>query len=1073
MNNDKSNLELWSEVFFRYNEIWEQLEHVRFSLEGPKKTKEEIKHMNKDISEAGSKINELEKFLGTREPQGRAILRNNSITSNELLQSLKEKHETLLKQVNMKKSQIDKSHAELKQFLSAKKQHASYIQALEAELEKINTTELDPDGACSRIIEIRQKLSNERQKGELRSLAKGFVLDQVSVETSISKAIAELEASYDRLELHIDESESKWKSARANIERWRAAINALQSALAKGKHALKQLKEARWTISRDLDQDLNQARTGLEVVTKAKSWIELLENLVSGVEQLPPSKQPSKDLNAIKTNHIDIYNQLESEIQTAQIHLTLWHQVEEIANDITTKLANWYKMHSIFLAADLPERSTQLNILVEDLPKNINESLSNFDNKLLKLNEIEKALSDSSDGNRELITIQKSFHQQLDEIKKITDLIRSDISALNEKAQLLRDRVKELDKELNEIRDSGSKCEDLTGDLDLIINHLLEIRKLKQRLANFASRIEKILDELKRDTKGLEHIDINQMSGTEKRLENVKNHINRIEYNLITYIMKNISEKMENLNRNLVVSREKLNWCTAEPGLDRGSIEAQLSSVGELMNDLDQTRIQEPELARWCSILGPDGEQSARAHAGFLEQLGEVKKNCQVCVSQLSEQLSHLAKFEQALDKILAWLKQNEPKARELNILTIVELNNLENKLKESNNFHSEVLDFKKNIEQIEKIADEVNYRRQINQAVFRYKNLLKYSEQNYEMLNKLLQSRDIYNSSINEVISWLTEAENKMSQIENTTTQNKGQTLNVELETGQRLIQQCAEASQPLLVLEKPRSTIREQVRELRGRLEGLVNRHERVRRTLREAELSSASKHGNLAELSELTKQLRNKFNRISEKVVDKPFVTLTDIKLSLNNLRSIKAEIALQLPRLENACQNAETSNDAEHFSKELKSINEEAECLINQLEPRLLELETLIVMLENGRDLITALSAAIFADINEITEGLENEKAQTQLLMNEISLKMETINNRVSGGSQTQAEQAELGSLNGQVSALQADWQTIVTRCSELESQREQLKNRRNTLIKNIKEINDWLTKLERKVRLSFL
>lgn len=1112
----KGALEKWSDLLSWYADTSDQLNHMKYQLEGQKPRSEDVECFEEEIEVVNLKISpwkEVAPFIDDVSQQSGTYVRDTTtgkcVTAVALVHELETKADALKAQLSNKREVLEEVGAHWSQFQLVQQNLSDGLLAMQG---TVQDTVMEMD-SCDKLEEAVKSIGGLLEEHNLKQGTRdilhkqGKILmekDQSNIST-IQNILASLDANWEKINEMLKEQKAKYLEMNSAWKHFCDAMEEVYSMINEAETLCQSVQES--------PSDLTQAavthdktKKALEILKKAKLLLDTMDSKgqillkqaepISGFNTAVIAEKLSEAHNAWQ----HAYDTLTKKVQDLETQLIIWKQIDESKNEVL----RWLGETSDALSDasqdffDVESGLSGLNKYKDELPAhyNLKASIASKTAQLVKFN----------DGKQipTLESLNKLLEDEFAHMKGIADKLEEIVCTVGEQEKNVRDEMKKASDTVTKIREAVIRCDDLTGENAKILERLKNCQKLKYELQSFGSVLEHLKEKIKEikssypafGDSGLSK----ELSGLQKRYDGVSSHANKIESTLLTFLNKYHMEKFSAVQRGVTAHKEKVVWCLPEPGSDRYNLEVKISSLQDVEVGLLDCEAKKADLDVSLHLLEnvetPEKIKELQTERDRLvTELESLRNSFSNTKQSLEYNINLWQKYELMSENVASWLKETEGKVRTESVIQL-NLSTIDDKIKETESFQKQVTDFESEIKDISLLGDEIvkeNPESRVGQyvghLVTRYQGVVKFAGSYMERLMSLNKIKDTYKTSVTDVENWLAEANSKLKSFEDLLSggakpmhvyQTKLEELRKfteEREKGQALLNKAVETGEALLsgITPENRETVRAELRKLRDASELLIDEENALYKRVEGFMMQRSSFEDSYGQVS---KWLTEAEAKIGSKMDLK--ATLQDKKIAMHNYRTLAQDVNTHKNIMNQLKEKLGALSDSDATTK-FNNVLTSYEKLSNNVEERIVvaerhvsDHETYLQALEKSRDWLSTLSAEAAAVTDETALEKEGADAKLAIIENLLHHKeegdqlIETCHKQL----QTVLEQTNISghpSLLKEFEDQKKAWEAFLVRCTDAQTKLRQLCSHWTEFEETVDVLTSWIKQKESQVK----
>lgn len=1102
----KIALEKWTDLLNWHEETGRQLSHVKYQIDSQKIKPENLQIL---VNETESIINKLiiwkQNAPAIDSLKGITILDKNTglpTTAENLVREIEVKTINLKSQLVDKLGAMEKLQAHWNSFQGLQKHVTDNLADAKNQLQEINNRVVNSADLQNAVADINKLLEAQAQKipikEELQRQGQQLMKEDLQNASAIQGTISALDSKWDQIQDEIKSEKLKYGDIIFAWKEFQDIRDRVDKEIEKIDHVCGTLETPTDAIQANSNNE--KAKRTLDNLKRIKTLLDKVDQKADVISKkggfIPKIESEVKsNLKETHQHWTRVYEKILKIVHTAESQAIIWKHIEETKS----KLLQWLgEQNSILSAAaekpnEVESAKAKLAKYREELPSylSLRQSIPNKHKQIAKL---------SNDKEIPMIaTLEKLLDDQFSEIQQKAEKLDKVTSVFGEKEKAIRKDIKDVGNTISNIREEMIKCEDLSGDNAKILERLLKCQSLKQELQNCDSGIKHIEQQIvgmKTIYPSFSESNIpKEQQLLKKRYDGVLSHANKIENTLLSFLKKFHNEKYGALQRMISTHKEKIQWCCPEPGSDKYNLEVKLnalSSVESAIQDCENRKLElETSLKLLEAVETPENYKLMIAEKEHLDlELDNLKHAYSSTSELLQRNVKQHEQYEQLSENISTFLKDIENKVRNESVNQL-DMNNVNVKINEVTSMQTDVFKIEPEINNVilfsEEIIKEVPESRcgQFAQHLqARHQAIVKFLSNYLEKLNELNKYKDLYGNSINDVETWLTQAENKVKTFEeytargskpNQATLEELKQFASEREKGQTLLNKAVEHGEALFsgITPENREAIRTELRTLRDKSEALIDR---VNAVYKQVETILMQRHSFEDSLKQVKLWIADAEQKLGSKLeLDS---TLPEKKDTLHKYRSVAQDVNLHkniLQQLQDKIKNLGDSevdlglqDSLEKYQKLSTDVNER----VTKVENFVTNHESYNQAIEKCRDWLSALTAEAALLIDDsalespetkltIVDNLLGQKDEGDKIIDSCKKQLEIILNETS----PEGHPALINSFEEQAKA----WNTFLSLCLDAKVNLGKLYSQYAEFGKLVDDLETWLKQKEAQVK----
>lgn len=840
-----------------------------------------------------------------------------------------------------------------------------------------------------------------------------------------------------------------------------------------------------------------KAKQSVEVLNGGKVLLSNMENKAQVIFnrsknlQNFSTKDISNELSNTKTKWQDAFDFCTQKGQNIESQMVIWRQVEEAKDKLIDWLRNTNQTLTECIRSPADTETALVKIQLYESERHafmqMYENITEKGKQLAQIYGVESVPNISS-----LETLLKEEFAVTD---GLASQIRNQIGSYTDNENRIREMVKRTNNDISGLRERIVKCDNLTGEIPIIFERLKLCRALKKKLNDHdVCAIESEFNDLLKEYPSFSNSSIGkEISVLQKRYNDISSQANKVENNLLNYLIKFYSEKLSSLNRLVANYKEKIAWCFPELENDKNGLEAKLASLLDLEGGLNECNNNKKELDTSLEMLiavgcGEEGERFQAEQNLIFSNLDDANVDYTSCHNSLKHLLTLWSEFDQKYEKLSSWLKDIEGKVKS-HSATHTDLITISNKLEEFEPLKKQLAKIEPQLADFDLISnnlgekcDNTRVNHNIQSLKSKHQAVLKSVLSYCERLKSVQQNHEVYRNNLNEAQEWIKNAEKTLDSFKKKlesriTAQNYKELLNDvkafndRRDAGHALINNAIKSGEALFVEITPenREDIRNELRNLRDASEHLIDRANSISKTIEGALLKRNSFDDCFSQVVLWVTETENKLNE--------PFKlhpSLQDKKIALHQFRNILQDIIThetifkQLEGKAEAFPDEESGGKLDEITSKYNTITKKANDLVSMSEGHVTSHENFLSALEKSRDFLRILineEAVSDKDGNEgklvIIENLLTHKDVGETLVKTCEDLLKDVLN----------ETDSLGhdAISSELEEHKDAWRLFLARCNNNVAKLKQLCNKWDKLTNDLDELTNWLKLKEVQVK----
>lgn len=660
-------LEKWSELISFVNESQKNLEHIKKQLD--KTDHKQVSKLKESLDSLRQLNNCAEEYLHyspnelaalqIKDNMGRSYLTYPNIITNlkfnieELSHTANDLLDHALKQAKNKEF-----HDSLQnKFTTILADVRTMLENVESEPNNMENIELK----LIKLTDISDLLNNQiNLRNDFRKSANQLMAQNVNESRSVLESLSCLDREWENLGHEITRRLDKYKNLKHGVENFNAAKEKLKNELTISRQNLDGLTlyNEEHPVSANAIEELRPIKCILDdFANKGAELIELLD----------PSQDRESiecDLNFARDQYENLQNAVQNCHEAKSAEARLLRQIKLMKDDILP----WIECTS----ANLGSAMDNVHLL-----ENCSSKINKFNNEIPHYKKMRDDIARQIQELRELKSGNiLSMEQLVNEIDTgLNDLypkcqqLQETTSMFHTKENELRGNIKILGDNLNKIRESLLKCDDMTGEPNNIINRIIICDSLKEDLQNCTYKIHDLLDQSKNFLANhpalTDWVVSREIDNLARRQESIQKSGNNIKQTLVKFSKKHNQDRLDMLSRLLEAQTEKLQFCQPEAGSDKYNLEVKRGALVDVNRSIKDIRNRHDELGPTLLSLQEavnDEDLSAIVanHVNLTSNLDQLERNYAQTENRLLINIELWEAYEKNIDKINESIREVE-----------------------------------------------------------------------------------------------------------------------------------------------------------------------------------------------------------------------------------------------------------------------------------------------------------------------------------------------------------------------------------------------------------------------------
>lgn len=1025
----KKGLEKWIELLSWYNDAIAQLNHCKYEAEARKPTIADLDRLSSELQGVYTKINTWKEHAPLMDSTLEIHVRDKQerpVSASTLLSNLESKAAVLKTELSAKRDKLENLGAKWDNFRKLQQKITEEILNTQTNLQDI-TYAVDTCEKLAPAIEKIDELIEDHQRREpeketLHQEGDNLMKEDQRAITNIQVVVTSVDGNWEKVNELLREQRKKYAEMDADWKQYQEAREKLNKFIDEAKTLCQSVKD----VSTDITQanvTLEKHKRASDILKKAKQFLDKMDakaqQLAKEASLMPNFKTSliESDLSDVRKKYHDIYSKIIDRTQVYETQVIIWKQIEEAKYELTRWLSD---TNEALTAAcerliDAENGQARLARYREELPahQQLRQGIATKTEQLVKLND-----------NTDIPTLRSLNNLLTDQfklVKEAADKLTSLTSTFNEKERDIRQELKKCSDSISRIREEIIKCDDLTGENTRILHRINKCQELKTELekCNYAlSEIDEKVTDMASEYPTISKSSLpKELQALQLRRDGVAAHADKVTATLVAFLTKLYHEKFGALQRMVATHKEKVAWCEPEQSSDRYNLEVKMASLADVeagIIDCEARKVDtDNSLKLLSTVESSDTTSALRSERDKVAaDLESLKISYQKIKSVLEQNIALWQRYELVSENVISWLKENENKIR-VEATTLLNPDEIEAKIseitqleKEVKSYDSEMKDLIALGEEITKVSPDSRVAQYVGHLNMRYHSVLKFLAQHLDRLRELKQIRSQYTANVNELESWLRNAEQKLKVFDEisgpkpiTFYQSRLKELKAfgeERETGQAILNRTAETGETLFARITPdhREIIRGELRNLRNRVEALADRANVIYKKIESDMMHRSSFEDKYSQVKQWLIEARKKLGDKQDLLP-----TLQEKKLALHVYKAIAQDVGVHRNILQQLQERLGMTPDDE-ASEMLNSVveaherlSEDVEDRINTAEKHVSNHEAYLQTFEKMRDWINTVVNEAASISEDLSTDRETAKSKIALIENVLQQKPE--------------------------------------------------------------------------------
>lgn len=592
------------------------------------------------------------------------------------LQSLKNAFDTISHTAKQKESHLGEVAELSSKFIQTNKDLTGNLAEVQ---KKLNTTQITKStfqglkDLAKQIEDIRGDLHMYNPDYErLRDLAREVMISDPTKSAAIQQQLAQVSSGWEAVQTQLAEKQQQCAGV---INTWQQ-YNDVKQGAAKILGDVDKLRKQELFFSgpEDVKASLDEHKK-VELQLRANQpqldhmnnkGMQLLEDLkkLSGFD---PSGVKS-DLDEAKLQWKTASVDVEQRRKNLEEQLACWDQVQSGMEEA----GNWVKEEvnklddSLRHFDDVVSVASRLRAFEEEAPS-FQKLMTDLNKNIKDLTELNKHKPMHS-----LTSAQKDLQLQFEKAASLAKQLKSKMSIFSEEQQSLQQAMSDETEWMNRLKEDLSKCDDVTGQTENLIQRYETIKHLQQELSSHQRHISALQDqssELQGKYPSSETASLARDStAVTKKFESLTQRADRIQNSLLGQLEQQCSEAQQQQLRWFSTAKDRVSWCADAAG-DLHNLEAKLATIKEVEDSFkDGEQMRQKAINHLDAIKGvlptsKRGELEANQKKMENDWQNLVKSMKQT-KNKLETSVEQWQKYDHCVDSLSRWLKDSEAKMK-------------------------------------------------------------------------------------------------------------------------------------------------------------------------------------------------------------------------------------------------------------------------------------------------------------------------------------------------------------------------------------------------------------------------
>ncbi|XP_035824390.1 nesprin-1 [Aplysia californica] len=845
-------------------------------------------------------------------------------------------------------------------------------------------------------------------------------------------------------------------------------------------------------VKKSLDQhknaefELHANQTQLDHMNN--KGVQLLEDLrnipdfdLSGMES---------DLDEVNLKWETANSVIDHHKEDLEAQLVCWEQVqsgeEEVrtwVNAMVNKLDDSLKHFD-----DAVSVESRLNKFKDEAPY-FEEVMTEVEQKLKDLKELNKGQDIPT-----LTDAQQDIKAQFEKASNLANQLDSMMSSFSDEQQGLQKSMSDETEWMNQLKEALTKCDDVTGSTEELIQRFDTCKNLQQELASHQRQITAIQDRTSSLQKKYPSSETASLAKdgvvVTKKYEALVQRGERVQDALLGQLESQCAEAQQQQLRWLNAAKEKVSWCGDIAG-DRYSIEAKLATIKDLEASLQDGEAKRHEATnRLDAIKGvlPKAKQSElEANRKSMEKEWQnLVKQLQQTQSKLETSMEQWQQYDHRYEALSQWLKDTETKMRAESALK-PDLPSKKEQLELFKSLEQAVQSHRNEFENMRDTAQQISHTSgdsrtasYAGQLVNRYQTLASAIKEQLERCHQNIEDHEQYVDRHKAMQDWLTMATQELQQCSDLV--GDEDSLNTKLsivkdlvaqkEQGASCFNSALEAGEKLYpnTSNEGREGIRRELRSLRDSWEGFNDSLSDTQRQLDSSRMQWQSFDENFEQLQKWVAEVEAQMDSDPELKA-----TLQEKKALLQHYKTRCQDIMSHQTMVDSisdkgtALSSAQVQNKLKQLNNKYNHLCNAAENCVRKAEEYVDEHQSYQDVSQLCRDWLTATrdKVAVCAEVGGDKQALQNRLDRLQDIMATMGDGETKLRQAHQQGERIMPHTSPPGqsNLRRELDSLTADWDALVTRMDETQQGLAQAIQALDLYDGSCESLNRWLRETE--------
>lgn len=1107
----KQSLEKWSEFLSWRNEMESTANYIKQQLDksdklGLEPMKIIINEIQSSIQAVSSKKPDAAQIDNSPVVHLRDLATGKPLIAQQIVNDFENKLHNLQLKAQNQIAALSKMEEKKNRFIEIENRLGKHLAEMKNDLDRIVALNPDVNNVEKMIIELNSLNNNLQQdvplKDQMHNEGSQLMREDIANMPAIQESILVLNKRWDEIQEEITTQIQKYTLINQCLKDYIAAKKRFDAETQKAQDIYNSIEPAPQG-EQQLLLTAGKSKNALEQIKKSKSALDDMEHKGGHLAKLfetiehPILHNVGDEMKQSHAKWQQLHDQIAKNAQLYETEAIIWNQIEELKSELLPWLDE--TIQSLDDAAnntiEIEYGPIRLNKYRTELPTyaSIHNDINDKINELTTINEGAEipALTDLKQALVAKFEVAEENAQNLSEV------------SLNfeEQEKELRAAIKKCGDAINKIREGIVKCDDMSGDNNIIVQRLQQCQSLKGQLEDQENDLDNLrmrVDEMKTTYPTFaESIIPKELNNVQKRLDAITIHSNKVENSLSQFLKKFHNDKIGMLKRLIGAQKEKIVWCIPEPSSDKYNLEVKKASIVDVHKGIQDCLARKDEIEASIGTMNeidsPENVEAIRSIVeGFNQDLAELQQKYEATEVALGENIILWNQYDDQTEAVSGWLKDIENKVKNESAAQ-VDLGNIDDKINELMKYDQEIKEHKPQIGALEKISDAImqkNYEARVGQVakhiVVRYQAVGKNVASLLDRVNATKKTFVSFAKNESTCNDWLHSARLHLNELARMGSPGSGPTR-AQLElvkafvgnlpNGQSHINDLVNSAEALYPVVTPddRDRIRNKVRQLR---ENYDNIHDEANSLLSQVEtllIQKTSIEESYMQVKQWLDGAKNKIDSQSEL-----YPTLTEKKAALQKLRSQLQDNSLQRNALKQLNEKAQSLADIEAVDKVNEAIkthddlNQTLSRRVAACESHVSNHESYDQVVERAQDCLKGLQSQTVDILND--NAFEKDGADDKLKTLENVIAERKHGDKIINACKNQLEKVLVEThpsghpaLINAFENVKRDWESHMRQCEVTQDKLKNLYSQWNAANENMDDIDRWLKGIENVVK----